>query len=155
MLCRSQRHFNILFLSCHFPMKFLPRLFVSLSHPTNICFSRSQVYEIFSFKIKSAESAIPKAWVLERSTDGFSYEPWQYFAVDDDDCMSRYNLAGACSCSSLCCVIINISLITIDRSECKIHFQGRQRSDLQHGVLRFVETEIRRSKVCCSPKATD
>lgn len=61
----------------------------------NVCSFHSQVYEIFSFKIKSAESAIPKAWILERSLDGDNYEPWQFFAVDDADCMSRYNLSGA------------------------------------------------------------
>lgn len=93
---------NIL-LSCQFKMKFssffssfpilvLPACLILF----NICLFHSQVYEIFSFKIKSAESAIPKAWILERSIDGKHFEPWQFFAADDDDCMSRYNLSGAC-----------------------------------------------------------
>jgi laminin alpha 1/2 len=45
-------------------------------------------------KIKSAESPLPKAWILEKSIDGDIYEAWQYFAVDDDDCRSRYGLPG-------------------------------------------------------------
>ena len=57
------------------------------------CFLQ-QVYEIFSFKIKSAESATPTAWILEKSQDGKQFEAWQYFGVDEEDCMTRYNLSG-------------------------------------------------------------
>lgn len=60
-----------------------------------VCLSYSQIYEIFSFKVKSAESLIPKAWILERSIDGEKYEPWRFYARDDDDCLTRYNLTGS------------------------------------------------------------
>lgn len=56
--------------------------------------SSFQIYEIYSFKIKSAESPLPKAWILEKSLDGETYEPWQYFASNDDDCKSRYGIPG-------------------------------------------------------------
>lgn len=60
----------------------------------NFFFCLFQVYEIYSVKIKSAESPLPKAWILEKSIDGDIYEAWQYFAVDDDDCLTRYGLPG-------------------------------------------------------------
>lgn len=53
-----------------------------------------QIYEIFSFKLKAAESAVPASWILEKSLDGEDYVPWQYFALADDECMARYNMSG-------------------------------------------------------------
>ncbi|KAL7044656.1 hypothetical protein ACKWTF_002015 [Chironomus riparius] len=53
-----------------------------------------QIFEIYSFKIKSAESPLPKAWILEKSIDGKIYEPWQYFATNNEECMTRYGLPG-------------------------------------------------------------
>lgn len=31
---------------------------------------------------------------MEKSQDGKQFEAWQYFGVDEEDCMSRYNLSG-------------------------------------------------------------
>ncbi|KAG5676021.1 hypothetical protein PVAND_005876 [Polypedilum vanderplanki] len=53
-----------------------------------------QIYEIYSIKIKSAESPLPKAWILEKSIDGENYNEWQYFASSNADCLSRYNRPG-------------------------------------------------------------
>ncbi|CAD6997953.1 unnamed protein product [Ceratitis capitata] len=44
--------------------------------------------------LKSANSPRPASWVLEKSLDGFNYEPWQYFGLSDADCQRRYGLAG-------------------------------------------------------------
>lgn len=32
-------------------------------------------------------------WILERSADGVSFEPWQFYAISDSECLSRYNMA--------------------------------------------------------------
>ena len=53
-----------------------------------------QIYELSSFKIKAVESATPDTWILEKSLDGKTFEPWQYFAVDDSECLNRFNLTG-------------------------------------------------------------
>ncbi|CRK93554.1 CLUMA_CG007087, isoform A [Clunio marinus] len=84
-------------------------------------------YEIFSFKIKSAESAIPKAWILERSIDGNNYEPWQYFAADDADCMSRYNLSGR-----------NANYIFKDEKEVICSTEFSESTRLKYGEAKFL-----------------
>lgn len=42
--------------------------------------------------IKSAISPRPGNWILERSLDGYVYLPWQYYAISDDECWTRYRL---------------------------------------------------------------
>lgn len=32
-------------------------------------------------------------WILERSTDGVTFEPWQYYAITDTECLTRFNIA--------------------------------------------------------------
>ncbi|KAG7253373.1 hypothetical protein CRUP_001243 [Coryphaenoides rupestris] len=32
-------------------------------------------------------------WILERSLDGVTFDPWQYYAISDSECLSRYNIA--------------------------------------------------------------
>lgn len=31
-------------------------------------------------------------WILERSTDGVTFEPWQYYAITDTECLTRFNI---------------------------------------------------------------
>lgn len=31
-------------------------------------------------------------WVLERSLDGVTFEPWQYYAITDTECLTRFNI---------------------------------------------------------------
>lgn len=32
-------------------------------------------------------------WILERSLDGVTFDPWQFYAISDSECLSRYNMA--------------------------------------------------------------
>lgn len=93
------------------------------------------MHEISWFKIKSAESAIPKAWVLERSIDGETYEPWQFFAVDEDDCQARFGLPAS-----------NANDIFKNEREiiCSTEFSGSKR--LKYGEAKFVVLDQRPSE---------
>lgn len=31
-------------------------------------------------------------WILERSSDGVTFEPWQYYAITDTECLTRFNI---------------------------------------------------------------
>ena len=31
-------------------------------------------------------------WVLERSIDGVTFKPWQYYAITDTECLTRFNI---------------------------------------------------------------
>uniref|UniRef100_A0A4W5QL40 Laminin, alpha 1 n=1 Tax=Hucho hucho TaxID=62062 RepID=A0A4W5QL40_9TELE len=39
-----------------------------------------------------SNSPRPGNWVLERSMDGVEYTPWQYYAISDTECLTRYNI---------------------------------------------------------------
>ena len=111
------------------------------------------MYEISWFKIKSAESAIPKAWVLEKSIDGVSYDPWQYFAVDDADCLTRYNLSSNRSFTYFDRHLFNSNFQSLTgrspndifKSEkeviCSTEFSGSKR--LKYGEAKFVVLDQR------------
>ena len=40
--------------------------------------------------IKYALSPRAKTWVLEKSLDGETWHPWQYFAASRDQCLSKF-----------------------------------------------------------------
>lgn len=42
--------------------------------------------------MKAANSPRPGNWILERSLDGVDYQPWQYYAITDSECLTRYNI---------------------------------------------------------------
>ncbi|CAD7085668.1 unnamed protein product [Hermetia illucens] len=44
--------------------------------------------------LKAAISPRPASWILERSMDNITYEPWQYFGISDVDCRRRYGIPG-------------------------------------------------------------
>lgn len=31
-------------------------------------------------------------WILERSIDGVTFDPWQYYAITDTECLTRFNI---------------------------------------------------------------
>ena len=33
----------------------------------------------------------PGNWILERSLDGVTFEPWQFYAISDTECLTQYN----------------------------------------------------------------
>lgn len=51
------------------------------------------MYQIAYIVIKSANAPRPGNWILERSLDGETFEPWQYFAISDADCLRIYEKA--------------------------------------------------------------
>lgn len=42
--------------------------------------------------IKAAVSPRPGNWILERSKDGLIYEPWQYYAINDNECWEAFRI---------------------------------------------------------------
>lgn len=55
------------------------------------CYDRKtrQVYQVAYVVVKAAISPRPGNWILERSVDGVTYQPWQYYAVSDAECSTR------------------------------------------------------------------
>lgn len=50
------------------------------------------MFYIWYIIIKCANSPRPETWILERSTDGVNYFPWQYFVGNENDCWQKYSL---------------------------------------------------------------
>uniref|UniRef100_A0A3Q3D5A7 Basement membrane-specific heparan sulfate proteoglycan core protein n=1 Tax=Hippocampus comes TaxID=109280 RepID=A0A3Q3D5A7_HIPCM len=50
------------------------------------------IFQIAYVIIKAANSPRPGNWILERSIDGETYEPWQFFALTDTECLTRFNI---------------------------------------------------------------
>ncbi|XP_016098672.1 laminin subunit alpha-1 [Sinocyclocheilus grahami] len=50
------------------------------------------VFQVAYIIIKAANSPRPGNWVLERSLDGVDFQPWQYYAISDTECLTRYNI---------------------------------------------------------------
>lgn len=44
--------------------------------------------------MRSAITPRPASWILERSLDGITFHPWQYFSFNDKECQLRYQLPG-------------------------------------------------------------
>ena len=51
-----------------------------------------QIFQIAYVIVKAANSPRPGNWILERSLDGVDYQPWQYYAITDSECLTRYNI---------------------------------------------------------------
>ena len=51
-----------------------------------------QIYQVAYVIIKAANSPRPGNWILERSIDGQTFKPWQYFAMTDQDCLKVYGI---------------------------------------------------------------
>ncbi|XP_038582234.1 laminin subunit alpha-2 isoform X4 [Micropterus salmoides] len=61
-------------------------------HYVTITLDLKQVFQIAYVIVKSANSPRPGNWILERSIDGVTFEPWQYFAITDTECLTRFNI---------------------------------------------------------------
>ncbi|XP_059149479.1 laminin subunit alpha-1-like [Physella acuta] len=49
-----------------------------------------QIYQVAYIIVKAANAPRPGNWILERSLDGVTYKPWQYFAMTDNECREAY-----------------------------------------------------------------
>ncbi|KAG8011413.1 Laminin subunit alpha-2 [Nibea albiflora] len=50
------------------------------------------VFQIAYVILKAANSPRPGNWILERSIDGVTFEPWQYYAISETECLTRFNI---------------------------------------------------------------
>ncbi|XP_025195973.1 laminin subunit alpha-1 [Melanaphis sacchari] len=52
-----------------------------------------QIYQVSYIIMKFGISSRPGNWILERSIDGgVKYTPWQYFAINGEECLQKYNI---------------------------------------------------------------
>ncbi|EGT51054.1 hypothetical protein CAEBREN_28358 [Caenorhabditis brenneri] len=58
----------------------------------NITIDLRQEYQVAYVIIKMGNAPRPGTWVLEKSLDGENYEPWQYFAMQDAECMRQFGI---------------------------------------------------------------
>ncbi|KAK6105271.1 Laminin EGF-like (Domains III and V) family protein [Brugia pahangi] len=58
----------------------------------NITIDLRQEYQVAYVIIKSAIAPRPGTWILEKSLDGINYQPWQYYAVSDAECLRQFNV---------------------------------------------------------------
>ncbi|XP_071835637.1 laminin subunit alpha-like isoform X2 [Apostichopus japonicus] len=59
----------------------------------NITINLGQLYHVAYIIIKSANSPRPGQFILERSRDyGATYQPWQYFAKSESDCLNSFGM---------------------------------------------------------------
>ncbi|XP_043081584.1 laminin subunit alpha-1 [Puntigrus tetrazona] len=61
-------------------------------HWVTITLDLRQVFQVAYIIIKAANSPRPGNWILERSLDGVDFQPWQYYAISDTECLTRYNI---------------------------------------------------------------
>ncbi|XP_072536108.1 laminin subunit alpha-1 [Salminus brasiliensis] len=61
-------------------------------HWVTITLDLRQIFQVAYVIIKAANSPRPGNWILERSLDGISFQPWQYYAISDTECLTRYNI---------------------------------------------------------------
>ncbi|KAM4704989.1 laminin subunit alpha-1 [Rhinophrynus dorsalis] len=61
-------------------------------HWVTITLDLRQVFQVAYVIIKAGNSPRPGNWILERSLDGIDYTPWQYYAISDTECLTRYNI---------------------------------------------------------------
>lgn len=43
--------------------------------------------------VKAANSPRPGNWILERSLDGITFKPWQYYAISHGECLDVYGIS--------------------------------------------------------------
>ncbi|XP_063079841.1 laminin subunit alpha-2 [Engraulis encrasicolus] len=61
-------------------------------HYVTLTLDLKQVFQIAYVILKAANSPRPGNWILERSLDGVTFTPWQYYAITDTECLTRYNV---------------------------------------------------------------
>ncbi|XP_018411793.1 PREDICTED: laminin subunit alpha-2 [Nanorana parkeri] len=62
-------------------------------HYVTITLDLQQVFQIAYVIVKAANTPRPGNWILERSLDDITYKPWQYYAITDSECLTRYNIS--------------------------------------------------------------
>ncbi|XP_030253759.1 laminin subunit alpha-1 isoform X2 [Sparus aurata] len=62
-------------------------------HWITITLDLKQIFQVAYIIIKAANSPRPGNWILERSLDGVTFDPWQFYAISDSECLSHYNVA--------------------------------------------------------------
>ncbi|XP_040922183.1 laminin subunit alpha-1 [Toxotes jaculatrix] len=61
-------------------------------HWVTITLDLKQIFQVAYIIIKAANSPRPGNWILERSLDGVNFDPWQFYAISDSECLTRYNI---------------------------------------------------------------
>uniref|UniRef100_A0A8C1W8S5 Laminin subunit alpha 2 n=1 Tax=Cyprinus carpio TaxID=7962 RepID=A0A8C1W8S5_CYPCA len=61
-------------------------------HYVTVTLDLQQIFQIAYVILKAANSPRPGNWNLERSLDGETYIPWQYYAITDTECITRFNI---------------------------------------------------------------
>ncbi|NXY84481.1 LAMA1 protein, partial [Alcedo cyanopectus] len=61
-------------------------------HWVTVTLDLRQVFQVAYVIIKAANAPRPGNWILERSTDGREFSPWQFYAISDTECLTRYNI---------------------------------------------------------------
>ncbi|XP_052049480.1 laminin subunit alpha-1 [Apodemus sylvaticus] len=61
-------------------------------HWVTVTLDLRQVFQVAYVIIKAANAPRPGNWILERSVDGIKFKPWQYYAVSDTECLTRYKI---------------------------------------------------------------
>ncbi|XP_074549755.1 laminin subunit alpha-1 [Halichoeres trimaculatus] len=61
-------------------------------HWVTVTLDLKQIFQVAYVIIKAANSPRPGNWILERSLDGVTFDPWQYYALSDTECLTRYNV---------------------------------------------------------------
>ncbi|KAG7222970.1 hypothetical protein INR49_029192 [Caranx melampygus] len=54
--------------------------------------TRLHIFQVAYIIIKAANSPRPGNWILEHSLDGVTFDPWQFYAISDSECLTRYNI---------------------------------------------------------------
>lgn len=50
------------------------------------------MYQVVYVIVKAGNSPRPGTWILERSIDGYNFQPWQYYVSNDADCMKLHGI---------------------------------------------------------------
>lgn len=91
-----------------------------------------QIYQISYIIIKFGISSRPGNWILERSTDGgVQYKPWQYFAINSEECVQTYNVQPTFHREKMLQIHPNITCIT-SFSRYKPHENGEVKYNKTH-----------------------
>ncbi|XP_026527653.1 laminin subunit alpha-1 [Notechis scutatus] len=61
-------------------------------HWVTITLDLRQIFQVAYIIIKAANAPRPGNWILERSVNGIEFSPWQYYAISDTECLTRYNV---------------------------------------------------------------
>ncbi|MBN3307029.1 LAMA1 protein, partial [Amia calva] len=126
-------------------------------HWVTITLDLRQVFQVAYIIIKAANSPRPGNWILERSLDGETFTPWQYYAISDTECLTRYNITPRIgpptykSDEEVICTSYYSRLVPLEHGE--IHtslINGRPSADLLTPALldftsaRFIRLRLQR-----------